>query len=71
MMLGVVWIYNNVGLGDNNVNLDSVKGANILIQLKDYQVLKTGSAICSHSVCTRRYLTKIIRTLQEKPSFNY
>jgi hypothetical protein len=46
----MVWIRNSVGLGRSNVNLDSVKGANIHIQPKDYQVLKTGSAICSRSV---------------------
>ena len=68
-MLGVAWVRNSVGLGCGNVNLDSVKGACILIQPKDYQVLKTGSAICSHSVS--KYLTKIIRMLQENPSFNY
>jgi hypothetical protein len=68
-MLGVAWNHNSVGLGGSNVNLDSVKGAIILIQLKDYEVLKTASAICSRSVC--KYLTKIIRMLQENPSFNY
>jgi hypothetical protein len=68
-MLGVVWIHNSVGLGGSIVNLDSVKGANILIQPMDYQVLKTGSAICRRSVS--KFLTKIIRILQEKPNFNY
>lgn len=66
-MLGVAWIHDSVGLGGTNINLDSVKGANILIQPKDYQVLKTGSAICSRSFS--KYLTKIIRMLREKPPF--
>ena len=48
-MLGVAWIHNSVGLGGSNLNLDTVKGASILIQPKDYQAEKTGSAICSHS----------------------
>lgn len=45
-MLGVAWIHDSVGLGGSNVNLDSVKGASILNQPKDYQVLRQ-AALCA------------------------